>query len=104
MLDKHLYLTPKSPQMKKLLIFLLVVGVIALITKPSDSDIKEATKAALQDKAGGRNIITGSIISLAVNNGLRINDYLLFKTADFTFDGETKQVAWAAFGYVSINK
>lgn len=90
--------------MKKLLTVLVVLLVIAIVTKPSDSDIKEKAKISLQDKIGSRNILTAGLVNLAVNNGVRINDYYVCKTVDFTFDGETKQIGWAAFGYINMNK
>lgn len=84
--------------------FVVILVIIAIITKPSDSDIKAKAKIAIQEQVGSRNLLTTALANIAVNNGVTINDFYVCKTIDFTFDGETRQLGWAAFGYIHIYK
>lgn len=105
--------------MKKFIILLVTVAIIAAITNPDSNRHREILKTELrrhlevsltnQDgnfwkKAGAAlgKLIGGAAIDFGVDEMIVVEDYALFSLSTITWNGSTKVVGIGAFGQVFL--
>jgi hypothetical protein len=90
-------------------ILLFVITIIAYVTKPSDSNCRSVAESHMKNKLEGkmngfRYALVERLAERTVENGISINDKVLYKQITFTFSGNTKDIGWGAFGNVHIDE
>lgn len=103
--------------MKKFLviIIILLVAVLAVMTRPDKQAHKEAMMKAVKEyvdeeasnKGFGDNIFTdlgkgvvNKVIEAALGTKLKVDDYYLFNTTHVNLNGESKTLSVGLFGHV----
>ncbi|MBO4825674.1 MAG: DUF4359 domain-containing protein [Prevotella sp.] len=103
--------------MKKFLviIIILLVAVLAVMTRPDKAAHKEAMMKAVKEyvdeeasnQGFGDNVITNigkgvvnKVIEVALGSKLKVDDYYLFNTTHVNLNGEKKTLSVGLFGHV----
>lgn len=90
--------------MKKLTIFIVIVSIIlliAFISKPSDPECRQvATDHKMQSYDA---LLFEGLARKIVTKNISIKDRIIYKEINFSYDGSTFNIGWAAFGQVFMN-
>lgn len=91
----------------KVIIGLLVLIFIAFVTKPSDETCKEKASVEVEQKLkkevnSDMNLVN-RMIEVASANKVWVEDKILYKEINFTFDGKTRNIGYGMFGMVKID-
>ena len=91
----------------KVIIGLLVLVLIAFVTKPSDEKCKEKASVEVEQKlkkeVNSESNFVNRIIEVASTNKVWVEDKVLYKEINFTFKGKTKKIGYGVFGMVNID-
>lgn len=87
--------------MKKLLIGLVILGVLAFVTNPNEQKHREAVKKAINDEDNSE--IGKSLKGFLVNNTIIREDHYVYSTTKLKVLGQEKVVGYGFFTLVFIN-
>ncbi len=91
--------------MKKLLIGLIILAVIATVTNPSEQTHKDAVKKELKSELDFSGIAEElNLGSFLINNLIIRENHYVYSITKLKIMGEEKVVGYGAFGMVFINR
>jgi hypothetical protein len=89
---------------------LLLAGITAFLTKPSDSACKKSAAdlvaAHAQNNKQNKDVrmvsLNQQLNESGTVTGIRVTDHVFYKKITITLDGSTRDLGWAAFGKVKV--
>lgn len=88
------------------ILVILIVGIVAMLTKPSDESCKSKASTGVEKYLKGEVnsdlAFVNRLIEKVSEDKVWVDDKLFYKEIKFSYKGNTKTVGYGYFGYVHI--